>query len=49
MDGAKPITDTIDNPKDCDRQASCLDRILRVSVKGPSRNENPGSSKILAE
>gem|GEM_PF-5995331 len=49
MDGAKPTTDTIDNPKGCDRQASCLDRILCVSIGGPSRNEDPGGSKILAE
>ena len=45
MDGAKLVTDTIDILKDYGRQAFYLGRTFFVRKKGPSRNENPGSSK----
>ena len=46
MDGAKIVTDTIDNRKVCGRQAFCSGRNIFVRGYGPFRNENPGESRI---
>ena len=49
MDGAKAATDTIDNPRGCGRQASCMGRSFSEKRGGPCRNDNPGNSRIIAE
>ena len=49
MDGAKPITDTIDNLRMWGRQASCMGESVLGRVHEPCRNENPGGSRIRAE
>ena len=45
MDGAKTVTDTIDNRKVCGRQALCLGRTIFAKEWGPNRDENPGGSR----
>ena len=49
MDGAKAITDTTDQSKTRGRQAFCEGKNISEKRYEPRRNENPGSSKILAE
>ena len=46
MDGAKIITDTIDNRKVRDRLACCLGRSMFVNAYGPNSIENPDDSRI---
>ncbi len=48
MEGAKSITDTVDFRKKCGRQAFYLGRSVSGKMHGPSRNENPGGSRIIA-
>ena len=47
MDGAKLVTDMTGNPKGCGRKASGMGRTQCESTAGPSRNENPGVSRII--
>ncbi len=49
MDGAKLITDTIDNRKICGRQAFYWGKSILERGYQPYRKENPGESKNLAE
>jgi hypothetical protein len=49
MDGAKLVTDTTGFLKECGRQALCLGRSISAKRCGPSTNENPGGSRILAQ
>ena len=46
MDGAKPVTDTIEFRKKYGRQAFYLDRSTSTRMYGPGRNEDPGGSRI---
>ena len=47
MDGAKLVTDTVDNLNVSGRQAFCKTRSFSVRISGSCRNENPGDSRIL--
>ena len=49
VDGAKLATDTIDVRKNCGRQAFCPGRSMSARIYGPVGNEDPGSSRILAD
>jgi hypothetical protein len=49
VDGAKLATDTLDVRKNCGRQAFCSGRSMSARIYGPARNEDPGSSRILAD
>ena len=49
MDGAKPITDTVDNLRICGRQAFCMGESTFARMYEPCRNDDPGGSRIRAE
>jgi len=49
MDGAKPVTDTIDLRKQSGRQVSCEGRSASERMHQPRRNKNPGGSRIIEE
>ena len=49
MHGAKLATDTLDDRKICGRQAFCSGRSMSARIYGPTRIEDPGGSRILAE